>query len=585
MESTDHLGPIRERAEAALASHDVATAEKIYGELQAEQDDPWRLRLLQARILTAKGRVYQAIRSLRSLPAGQRAVPEVQLELGRLSYAQGQLSEARTALQAFLKQRSDEAEAWLLLAEVHRRSASWGAASNACSRAIALDPENVEGYLKLGQVLQEGRQYDRAIKVYENGLKVVPGSAQLLCDMGAAQLALGDAEGAITSLRQALRLRPLNIAAVYNLGSAFVETGLFEEAERRFRQVLRLRPGHADAWFKLMHCRRQEIGDRNNIEKLQRLAQKGGEDVNPRLLFALGKALDDTQQYSEAFAAYSRANEKRAAQFPHDPAVLERSVELTTQTFSDELLHRLAKSGVGQPRMLFIVGLPRSGSTLLSQILGAHPDMHELGEHQRLNWVKMAIAQPFGGRVRYPDMVPLLSPMDLNRMASDYLKEIPQTTGWLVDKTLSHYQDVGLLHLLFPDALFVDMQRDPRDCGLSMYFSDFSSGHAYAYRFNTLARRIRSHRQLLDHWHTVLPQRLIRIRYEHLVSDMEQQIEAITRAAGAPRHPSPQSFAARSNVVNTASAWQVRQPLYSSSVGRWRNYAEHLNPFLSLLDR
>ncbi len=585
MESTDYLASIRSQAEDALARHDVARAEKIYGELQNERDEPWRLRLLQARILTAKGRVYQAIRSLRSLPVGQRQEPEVQLELGRLSFAQGQMSEARTSLQSFLKQRSDQAEAWLLLAEVHRRSASWGAASNACSRVIALDPENIDGYLKLGQVLQEGRQFERAIQVYSSGIKVVPNSAELFCDMGAAQLALGDAPTAIKSLRQALRLRPLNIAAVYNLGAAFVEIGQFEEAERRFSQVLRLRPGHADAWFKLMHCRRQSADDRARISKLQSLTRKASDQANPRLWFALGKALDDDARYSEAFSAYSKANELRGAQFQHDPSELERSIELTTQTFSDELIDRLSAGGNNSPPMIFIVGLPRSGSTLLNQVLGGHPNMICVGEHQRLNWVKMAIAQPFGGRVRYPDMVPLLSPLDLSRMAADYLQEIPQVDGWLVDKTLNHYQDIGLLHLLFPNAWFIDMQRDPRDCGLSMYFADFSDGHNYSYRFNTLARRIRSHEALMNHWHNALPQRLLRVRYEHLVSDLEREINAITRLVGAPAHPDPAGFHKRRNVVATASAWQVRQPLYAGAVGRWRNYANHLDPFLSLLDR
>ncbi len=584
LESTDHLSAIRSQAEDALASHDVARAEKIFGELQSERDEPWRLRLLQARILTAKGRVYQAIRSLRSLPVGQRQEPDVQLELGRLSFAQGQMSEARTALQSFLKQRTDQSEAWLLLAEVHRRSASWGAASNACSRAIALDPENVDGYLKLGQVLQEGRQFERAIQVYNGGLKVVPNSAELLCDLGAALLAMGDAESAIRSLRQALRLRPLNIAAVYNLGSAFVELGQFEEAERRFNQVLRLRPGHADAWFKLMQCRRQTSADTGRTNKLTRLLQKPTESTNPRLWFALGKAQDDRGCYSDAFAAYSRANELRAEQFQHDPSNLERAIELTTQTFSDELMGRLNGAGGNSPPMIFIVGLPRSGSTLLNQVLGGHPNMTCVGEHQRLNWVKMAVAQPFGGRVRYPDMVPLLSPLDLSRMAADYLQEMPRVDGWMVDKTLVHYQDIGLLHLLFPNAWFIDMQRDARDCGISMYFADFSSGHSYSYRFNSLARRIGAHQRLMDHWRSVLPGRLLRVRYEHLVSDLDAQIAAITRLVGAPPHPDPGGFHHRNNVVNTASAWQVRQPLYAASVGRWRNYAEHLDPFLSLLD-
>ncbi|MEM7704879.1 MAG: sulfotransferase [Pseudomonadota bacterium] len=584
LESTDYLATIRSRAEEALASHDVATAERIYGELQGEQDEPWRLRLLQARILTAKGRVYQAIRSLRSLPVGQRQEPEVQLELGRLNYAQGQLSEARTALQSYLKQRDDQADAWLLLAEVHRRSASWGAASNACSRAIALDPENVDGYLKLGQVLQEGRQFERAIQVYANGLKVVPNSAELLCDMGAAQLALGEAEDAIRSLRQALRLRPLNIAAVYNLGSAFVKIGQFEEAQRRFGQVLRLRPGHADAWYKLMHCRRQTRDDQPAIHKLNALTGRRSENTNPRLWFALGKALDDLGQYDDAFSAFARANELRAAQNPHDCAILERAIELTTQTFSDELIGRLDAGAGNSPPMIFIVGLPRSGSTLLSQILDGHPNMTCVGEHQRINWVKMAVAQPFGGRVRYPDMVPLLSRLDLSRMAADYLQEMPRVDGWLVDQSLEHFQDIGLLHLLFPHAWFIDMRRDPRDCGLSMYFSDFSAGHAYSYRFNTLARHIRSHQALMEHWHSALSDQILRVRYEHLVSDLDGQIGSLTRRVGAPAHPDPGRFYLRDSVVNTGSAWQVRQPLYEHSVGRWRNYAEHLEPFLTLLE-
>lgn len=570
--------------EEALARQDVRGAEKILRELEPDEQEPWRLKLFRARILSAKGRIFQAIRSLRSLPAAQRQQAEVQLELGRLSFAQGQLSEARTALQTFLKQRPEATEGWLLLAEIHRRGGAWGAASNACSRAIALDPQCIEGYLKLGQVLLEGRQFRRAVQVYQAGLKLVPGSAELLCDLGAALLAVGDVVEAISQLQRSLAIRPLNLPAVYNLGSAFMETGRFDEAERRFEQVLRLRPDHPDAWFKRMTCRRQTPADRPALLRLRQYSRKAGNGDQARLLFALGKGHDDLGDYEQAWSSFRQANELRAAVVPSDEAAFEAQVQSTIEALNGDLLARLKQPSDPGHRLLFLVGLPRSGSTLLSQVLAAHPDMTPIGEHGRAGWIKMAMAQPFGGRIQYPEMLPLLSPLDLTRLAADFVKDLPDDGRWLVDKTLSHYMDIGLLHLLFPRARFVHVQRDPRDACLSMFFSDFSAGHGYSYRLAHLARRAASCNAMLAHWQQTLPHRLLSVRYETLVDSFEETIAGLLGALQLPPHPDPHAYRNQDNAVNTASSWQVRQPVYSHSVGRWRQYRTHLGTLLDALN-
>ena len=590
------------RAEEALSNRNLREAEKLAERLLQSTNGETKSHVLWARVLAARGQLHRAIRHLRSVKG--ETGPALNQQLGRLHHDAGQLEQARIVFMDCVHNCPDDAETWLGLSAVCARQGRLQQAADACTQAISRQPENVQGYLSLGQILQRRRCIDQAIAVYRQGLVLLPDSSELLCDLGAALLAGGRVDAAVETLGQSLMVKPVNHAALFNLGSALMERGDFAAAAQRLEQLLRLRPGMADAWYKLVHCRRQDASSTRHLSQMKMLLGQARltDKDRARLCFALGKALDDLAEHQAAFMAFSEANAIRAKSLNFNDLSFADRVDRIISEFQPQLFERCHASTHGgkeqggeKPsgerlsgeqlsggKLVFIIGLPRSGAGLLNQVLCAHSKVTTIGANERAEQAKQGILQMFSASAPYPDVVQLLNAELIRDLSVKFLDGVPVADRLITDTTTSNFLSLGLLKLLFPAAKIVHLTRSPRDLCLSMFFNDLADDSDYAFDLDHLVAIHAQYLRLIDHWSTLWPQQMHSLSYEDLVSDFDSEIKALFDFLGLQAEPACYYFHTRKNPVATSSSWQVRQPLYNSSVGRWRNYQDQLGPLASL---
>jgi tetratricopeptide (TPR) repeat protein len=565
------------RTQIALQRRHTRQAEKLAERLiRDDPADPEGIALL-AQAVAARGQMQRAVRLLRQ--GGADDNPDLSLVLGGILATAGRWEEARQAYVSGLKKRPQETRAWLELAALLRRQGSLTGAAEAYANAIRADPVCQQGYLRLGELLQQGRSWERALAVYREGLKVMPRSPELLCHLGAALLSTHQVDKAIEALTQSLGIKPVNDAALYNLGCALLERGDFEAAECRFEQLLRLRPLMADGWYRKALCRRQGDTDLDTRDRLQALVESDSldEDGQARILFALGKTLDDQGQHDLAFDALARANAIRKQQHAHDPTADTRLTNELIEVFQPELVRKLCQWPERGRELVFLVGLPRSGVTLLDQVLGGHSKIATLGSHDGMSKAK---AQLFSDQttdtVGYPAAITHINPDLVHAVAVHYLRNLPVRAPLITDRSLTNAGNLGLIKLLFPAARILLLERDPRDCALSMYFNDLGDG--YAFDLQHIQARQQDYQRLIQHWQSLWPEDFQVVRYEDLVADLESTASQALGFLGLHFEPVLMSFTKRRNAVKSTSSWRVRQPMDLEAVGRWQEYRDHLGP-------
>ena len=570
------------RAEEALSSRNLREAEKLAERILQIANGETRADVLWARVLAARGQLHRAIRYLRSIKG--ETGPALNRELGRLHHTLGQLEQARVAFMDCVQQCPDDAETWLCLADVCCRQGRLQQAATSCSQAISQQPENVEAYLRLGQILQRSGSVEQAIAIYREGLRVLPDSSQLLCDLGVALLAAGQIDAAVDALGRSLQVKPVNHTALFNLGSALMKRGDFAAGEQRLEQVLRLRPGLADAWYKLVHCRRQDGANTRRVSQMQLLlgqAKLVGRD-RARVCFALGKALDDVDAHRAAFAAFNEANTIRAQSLDFNESVFADQVDRIIAKFRPELYEPFTARSAGVDKLVFVVGLPRSGAVLLNQVLCAHSSATTIGANDRAVRAKRQIVQMFNSSAPYPDAVGMLDAELIKELSAQFLQGVGVGDRLITDTSTSNFINLGLLKLLFPSARILHLTRGPRDLCLSMYFNDLADVHNYAFDLNHLVAIHGHYLRLIDHWSRLWPDHMHSVSYEGMVGNFDHEMVAALGFLGLQTEPACYSFHTRKNPVPTTSSWRVRQPLYKSSVGRWRNYRDQLGPLVNL---
>jgi tetratricopeptide (TPR) repeat protein len=576
------LDRIYQRAEEALGNRNLREAEKLAERVLQSADNEVRAHLLWARVLSAKGQLHRSIRYLRSIKG--KSSPQLSQELGRLHHAAGQLEQARQAFLETVQECPDDADTWLRLADVCWQQGRHQQAAEACTQAIRQQPQEVTGYLRLGQLLQQCRSIDRAVAVYREGLSLLPDSAELLCDLGVALLASGRIDEAVESLGESLRAKPVNHAALFNLGSALMERGDFAAAEQRLEQVLRLRPALADAWYKLMHCRRQDESNAHHLSQMRSVLKQARlvESDRARLCFALGKALDDMADQQAAFEAFNEANALRAQSLNFNGNSLANQVDRVISVFKPELFEHSDHQSDGGAQLVFFVGLPRSGGALLNQVLCAHSGVTTIGAHDRAAQIRQRIQQMFSTSAPYPDAVEMLNTELVEDFSKQFTRGLRLTDRLITDLSAGNFLNLGLLKLLFPAARIVQLTRSPRDLCLSMYFNDLADVHDYAFDLNDLVATHHLYQRLMKHWTSLWPEQIHTLSYEQLVGDFDPAVSAALDFLGLEFETGCRNFHTRKNSVGAASSWRVRQPLYESSVGRWRHYQEQLGPLTDL---
>jgi tetratricopeptide (TPR) repeat protein len=446
--------------------------------------------------------------------------------------------------------------------------------------AIARNPKNAEAICNLGYLwLIQGRFAD-AENQYRQALRIRPTDPNIGAQLGLALVNQGLLDKARTQFDKVLKTSPRCAAALSGLGTVERAAGRFKEAEQLFQRALEADPSLPGPLAAIAGTRRMSTSDSQWLAKAQHAADEAKNPMEEAgLRFAVGKFFDDVGDYSRAFASYQRANTLlKPLAVPYDENEHSRFVNDMTCVYTPQALAATKADGSSSTRPVFVVGMPRSGTSLVEQILSSHPSVAGAGELKF--WIDAVAADE--AKIRQ-DLLPQAS---RQKLAADYLRTLKaqhRDAGYVVDKTPHNADYLGLIHSVFPDARIIYVRRDPIDTCLSCYFQNFSLALNYTFDLNDLASYYRQHARLMAHWRKVLPAgTLLEVPYEELVSQQESWTRRLLAFLGLEWDASCLKFDANPRPVVTASSWQVRQPIYGNSVERWRHYSKFVEPLRKL---
>lgn len=481
-------------------------------------------------------------------------------------------------------------------------------------QALALNPQYVEALSNLGNVLCESGQRREAMEIYSRAVEIDPKRAESHCNIGNALFELRNMEDAAASYRQALALRPdfaaahlgLSLAlrqqrraadaelsceaalridpkyvdAIALLGELRADRGQFDEAEKLFQRALEIDPTSSFAHASIAAHRRMTRADASWLQGAEKLLTRQlplRQEIGLR--FALGKYFDDVAEYDRAFEQYRQANEltKRYG-IKYDRAKLTARIDQIIRGFDAALLGASRERSSASEVPVFIVGMPRSGTSLTEQILASHPAVFGAGEVAFWNTAYEAYRAAEGPEGAGVARIPVLASDYLARLAS-----VSQAAPRIVDKMPANFMYAGLIHAALPRARIIHMQRHPLDTCLSIYFQNFFNIGPYTNDLDNLAHYYGEYVRVTNHWREVLPaSALLEVPYEGLIADQEHWTRRMLDFIGLPWDPKCLDFHRTDRVVITASRWQVRQPITATNAGRWRNYEKHIGPLRHL---
>lgn len=531
-----------------------------------------------ARALTAAGRAAEAIPHYERL-LSRHARVETLDEYATLLAGLGRYESSARYYRQAIARAPDHGRLHANLGHVLHCLGDFRGGIEHSRRAIELEPRLPEAHLHLGNSLLALNALYEADAAYRAGLEIAPDHAALHTAHAMAERALGRLGDAEASTRRALALRPDAADTLALLGSLAIDHGRFDEAENLLRKALAIDAELPEALTSLAAVRKMSPADAPWRDAAERALARGLPAAHAiNLHHALGKYYDDVDDPDAAFRHHRMGNELARRSRPrYDRAEMTQRVTRTLAAFDRETLTAFAQGGLASDRPVFVVGMPRSGTSLTEQILASHPQVHGAGE--LLYWIFAADAERAAAPERRAATIAELGRAYLEGLA----KRAPDASR-IVDKLPVNFRHIGLIHAALPGARFIHLERSALDTCLSVYFQGFSAAHPYATDFGDLAHYYQEYRRLMAHWRTVLtPQTLLEVRYEDLVEDPEGWSRRMLAHIGLAWDPRCLEFHRTTRPVLTASNWQVRQPIGKGSVERWRRYERFLGPLREAL--
>jgi len=547
--------------------------------------------------------------------------------LGKIALQSRDLNQAIVSLRRATERDPANAAYWADLGVAYCKRKAFPEAAAACEEALRLRPDDAVTLSNLGVALLDQGKYERAVAVLEEAIRLRPAFSEAYGNLGTALKCLDRPQEALAVLDQAIRLNPNNADAantagiivqrernleraiayyqhalcvrpdyadaMNNLATAYKEKGDLDQAVAYYRETLRIKPDHVLAYYNLSEFAAEEKFQFQPTDIQWMRTYIANEQMSPLwrsvVGFALGAVLDVQGAYDEAFRYYERANELRRTWLRANKRGFDtqRHCNLVSEviaTFDAAYFKRFQGWGTDTERPIFILGMARSGTTLVGHILASHPAVfgaEELGEVPRL----MAEMTGTGAGSDLAMPVPFPNPAVAADMATRYLQRIAEIAGGaarVTDKTLENFVYLGLLATLFPRARVIYCRRDPRDVCLSCYFHNFQ-GVDYSWYLKDIAVYYRQYERLMSHWADVLPLPIHEVHYEDLIADQEDVTRNLLTYCGLDWDERCLTFYNTRRAVQTASTIQVRKPLSTKSIGRWKNYRAHLGPLLAAL--
>ncbi len=459
-------------------------------------------------------------------------------------------------------------------------------AANAIRAAIALQPPLPVFLTNLANILNQLEQYSQAEALSRAALQSDPMLVDAYINLGAALSYQGLSDQAESCFQRAAEMAPDNVEVRRNLAHVHQETGRFEAAAQAYEWCLSQDPTDGDAWCGLTSTRRFGRDDGPVIERLQRALATPAlpPTVVSDLHQALGKVRNDRGEYDAAFAEFTAA--KQVPHEPYDHAAFARRFDAWIAAAPREHFERVSPGAHPSQLPVFIVGMPRSGSTLLEQILGAHPAVYPGGELNDLKAIMTGQPGVPGANNLDPQSLAEIPAECLRVWSQWYLARrriLAANAERVTDKMPVNFMFLRLIAELFPNARVIHVRRQPLDCCVSIFTQRFVVKPEYGYSLADIGRFYREYERLMAHWQSVLPLRMIDVQYEELVEQPQPVVRELLEFLDLPWDARCLRFHEQRRAVQTASSWQVRQPLGRGAVGRWRNYESHLQPLIDAL--
>ena len=496
-------------------------------------------------------------------------------------------------------------------------------AIDAFRQAVHLNPGHAMALFHLGKLLHLLNDTDEALACYREASRLLPALAEAHSGIGDILENQGQIPMAMDAYRKALRINPGLIEANIGLGLVLAHLGEFEKAQQHAERAIQTdsnnedaialaanianRTGDTETALKLLHpfikagsnhiniaiafsgaCREHGCTDEAiaMMERILASSQPLSLASQFSLHFELGKCYDRQGSYEKAFPHYRQGNELKPASF--DLQLHNREIEAIITTCSPEFMASAPRASIHSDRPLFVVGMVRSGTSLVEQILASHATVHGAGELPDIIRMALSLQNTLGSKQHYPQCLSELTQdmIDtLTRNYLDHLQQIAPNATRVVDKMPGNFAHLGLIELLFPDARIIHCKRDPVDTCLSAYFQDFSQSHPYSYNLTSLGAVYNQYLKIMEHWKKVLQIPVLEVQYEELVSDQEGVSRRLVEFCGLEWDDHCLQFHKTRRHVATASYDQVRRPLYTQSAGRWKHYEKFLDPLLNALNR
>ena len=502
---------------------------------------------------------------------------------GMAQLHQGNTSSAREAFNQALALDNTLAPAHYQLGNCQRLLSEEAAAEASLRQAIALDPKLHEAYFSLAFLLRNLGRVSDIEPLLTAMADAIPEDAEHIEQAAGLLAEYGQHQTALKLFERARQLRPELARLHVRIGQMLMALGEFTKATDAFLNAIQRDPQSGPAYLMLAYSNKAEGIDDRRIGICKTRLQDAQLPANTRIClhFALGKLLDDACEYSPAFDHYLSGNRLHRRQTRYDRLQWEQFVD--TQCQMPALQPSPAKQA--NPTPVFIVGMLRSGTTLVDRMLGNHSAVYALGETEMLDRLAESLSQHAG--VSYPVCLRRLTAEHLEMLAQEYRSRWPREANearYIVDKNPLNFMHIGFIAQLFPDARFIHCTRDPRDTALSIFFQHFAhTRNAYAYDLEDIGHFYLGYHKLMLHWQSMYANTIHRIEYEAMVSDPDAGMHKLLDFLGLDWEPGCIDTQGSNDAISTASVWQARQPVYSDSIGRWRNYSENLAPFMKIL--
>jgi predicted Zn-dependent protease len=517
----------------------------------------------------------------------QRLPPEVVRATGL--FADGELAAAESLIRAFLLEHGDHLEGMRLLARIGIEREVFDDAELLLEAVLARAPDYRAARHDYARALLERHKHLRAREELETLLALEPDNRQYLTLYANALVGLGEHEKAALLYRRLLAQAPRAADVLLSLAHSLKTLGRQDEAIRAYQDAAAARPAFGDAYWSLANLKTYRFTDAEIAEMRAHEAAAGTALIDRyHLCFALGKALEDRAQYAESWDYYERGNAQKRSMSRYRPEIIETNTRRQIAIMTREFLAARAGSGAPDPDPIFIVGLPRSGSTLLEQILASHSRVEgtqELADIPRIV-LDLQGRDPDLNDPRYPGSVAALTPAALRALGAKYLAgtRIYRTDKpMFIDKMPNNFRHLGLIHLMLPNAKIIDARREPMACCFSNFKQLFASGQEFTYSIEDIARYYRTYLELMAHWDAVLPGRILRVQHEAVVDDLEGSVRRLLEFCGLPFEPACIEFHKTRRSVRTASSEQVRRPIFREGLEQWKHYEPWLGPLRAAL--